>query len=172
MPRKRRLIKCRTDQLSIGQMSYLRSGRYFFSFSEEFEDEQHAREAWAMHRDAVTAAELAHSGGGTRPWAFWIYDLNVPLNDVGQPDWAAIGAAGEGHAVLLLEDTSAAEKRFIERGWLEWTRIAVAQSYGARTPAAKEAAARYGVPPDFFDRHAPAIAKRLEAERAEWLASQ
>jgi hypothetical protein len=84
-------------------------------------------------------------------------------------DWSTIGAESEAHAVWLLEDTTEPERRLIEEDWTRW--IAIVIRHGEGLPyreLRRQAREDHGMPGWFFDRHAPAIRKQIEAERGLW----
>jgi hypothetical protein len=53
MPRKLKRPKPRLDEFSEAQKSHLVCGDYILPFGDEFEDEDHRRAAWQMHRTAI-----------------------------------------------------------------------------------------------------------------------
>lgn len=71
MPTNRRFRIRKKRPLTLGRLALraLLDGVCFF----EFDDEEHRRQTWEKHRDAILA-EWIELHPGTRPWAWWEYD--------------------------------------------------------------------------------------------------
>src|SRR3954452_22348257 len=156
MPVKRTRTKRRLDELNLNQKGHLLSAHCFFSLGggDEFDDAEHRRDAWARYGEAILAEERLP---GRRPAAFWDYERAWPA-----------GAVSEAHALHLLPGTSERERAEIEADWRQ--AIYVVLINVTKSDAARSHAARWtGVPPQFFDEHAPRIAADLALERAKFV---
>jgi hypothetical protein len=136
VPIKRRVVKARVDVIDFRMESQLRSGMYLTPFGGEFEDDEHRREMWVKYRDKL----LPKAAPGRRPHAFWCFDRSWPE-----------GSETEEGAVHRLEDTSAEERREIEKNWQHSVRVSVAHGK-SEADARRRAADFHGVPSWFFDR--------------------
>jgi hypothetical protein len=115
---------------------------------DDFTSDEDRREAWEHHRDRL----MAELPPGRRPDAFWRFDYAMP------PE-----AESESHAVWLLPDTSAEERRQIEAMWREEIRAWV----GWRSMHGEDLQIRdWRFPPSgFVAQHRPAIEAQVAAAR-------
>jgi hypothetical protein len=137
-----------------------------------FEDDAHARDAWAFHRDQL----LPGAHPGERPWAYWAYDWGLDEVDDANGDtafaWPAPITSEQEMVHSLLKRRKLKPTRLngcvrigseiatIEENWrreIGWT--------VDRTPAMAidRALPTYGCPPWYYALHAPAIIARQAA---------
>jgi hypothetical protein len=74
MPRPRRGAKLRRSTLTDEQWQELAWGKGSDRGPGAFLDDRHKRAAWEAHRDELMALEAA----GSRPAAFWEFDVSLP----------------------------------------------------------------------------------------------
>jgi hypothetical protein len=75
MPTNRqRIARDRSDQLNPNQESVLKSGSELLPGWPGFDDDEHRREAWAIHRERLMAE---YARPGRRPHAFWRFDMRL-----------------------------------------------------------------------------------------------
>jgi hypothetical protein len=169
MPRKLKRPKPRLDELSEAQESHLATGDYILPFGEEFEDEDHRRASWQLHRAAILEG---WDRPGRRPDALWTYETD---------GWPAIAESEEAavHRLLQLGELEpcrlnglmviANEIEAIEAAWLAAIRVALICR--ETVPSYPGAASLRGCPTAFYEEHAQRIAAELAAEAARWRAS-
>ncbi len=78
MPRPRRAAKARTDIMSTWQKMSLMLWPRCLGPEDVFEDEAHAREVYARHREDVLERYVSGFHAGRRPGAFWSFEPDVP----------------------------------------------------------------------------------------------
>jgi hypothetical protein len=165
MPRKLKRPKPRLDELSYAQKSHLMCGDYVLPFGDEFEDEDHRRASWQMHRASILEA---WDRPGKRPAALWDYDTEAGWEAIAETEEAAVRRLlhlGELepcrlNGLLVI----ASEIEAIEHAWRAAIKVALACR--ERVPPYPGGTGLRGCPIEFYEEHAPRIRAELAAEAA------